>query len=291
METLNALKRRLESTEDLQSVVKSMKALAAASIRQYERAADAVGLWRETVEMGLQIVLRDSHAGRPRELEPTGSQVAAIVVGSDQGMCGQFNDDIAAFAERHLTQDRSGPAVVLAVGERVAARLHNAGLETERRLEVPHSATGITDSVARILVQAEKWRRENGAGRILLFHNRRRSGASYEPERVPLWPLDMTWLQELAQRPWESRSLPMYRMDRGKLTGRLIQQYLFVVVFRALAESLASEQASRLASMQVAEKDIGERLEELTKRHNQQRQQAITAELLDIIASRESLGK
>jgi F-type H+-transporting ATPase subunit gamma len=65
-------------------------------------------------------------------------------------------------------------------------------------------------------------------------------------------------------------------MNRERLLAGLIQQYLFVTVFRALAESAASEQASRLTSMQAAEQDIQERLDKLTQLHNQQRQQAIT---------------
>jgi F-type H+-transporting ATPase subunit gamma len=69
----------------------------------------------------------------------------------------------------------------------------------------------------------------------------------------------------------------------------LIHEYLFVSLCRALAESLASENAGRLASMQSAEKSIEERLNELTGRYYQQRQASITEELLDIIAGFEAL--
>jgi F-type H+-transporting ATPase subunit gamma len=78
-------------------------------------------------------------------------------------------------------------------------------------------------------------------------------------------------------------------MDRERLFSALIHQYLFVSLSQALAESLASEHASRLAAMQHAERHIQERLEELRAQFRQQRQLAITTELLDIVAGFEAL--
>jgi F-type H+-transporting ATPase subunit gamma len=69
----------------------------------------------------------------------------------------------------------------------------------------------------------------------------------------------------------------------------LIREYLFVSLFRAFAESLASENASRLASMQVAERNIEDRLKELSSQFRQSRQSSITSELLDIVAAFEAL--
>jgi F-type H+-transporting ATPase subunit gamma len=79
-------------------------------------------------------------------------------------------------------------------------------------------------------------------------------------------------------------------MDRDQLFSALIRQYLFVSLFRACAESLASENASRLAAMQGAERNIEERLEELQTQFHQQRQMTITEELLDIVAGFEALS-
>jgi len=65
----------------------------------------------------------------------------------------------------------------------------------------------------------------------------------------------------------------------------------FISLFRAFAESLASENASRLASMQGAERNIQEQLSELTMQYHQQRQMSITEELLDIVSGFEALKK
>lgn len=79
-------------------------------------------------------------------------------------------------------------------------------------------------------------------------------------------------------------------MDSGEPTLQaLIREYLFISLFRACAESLASENASRLAAMQRAEKNIDELLEDLNQTFHRQRQTGIDEELFDVIAGYELL--
>jgi F-type H+-transporting ATPase subunit gamma len=78
-------------------------------------------------------------------------------------------------------------------------------------------------------------------------------------------------------------------MEWDTLFAALIREYFFVSLFRAIAESLASENASRLSSMQAAEKNIEERLEKLNTRYHHLRQSSITEELMDVLAGYEVL--
>jgi F-type H+-transporting ATPase subunit gamma len=77
-------------------------------------------------------------------------------------------------------------------------------------------------------------------------------------------------------------------MDRQRLLAAL-RQYLFVSISRACAESLAAENASRLAAMQAAERSMEERHEELLAEFRRRRQDAITAELQDVVSGYEAL--
>jgi F-type H+-transporting ATPase subunit gamma len=72
-------------------------------------------------------------------------------------------------------------------------------------------------------------------------------------------------------------------MDVDQLFSSLVRQYLFFTLYRAFVESLASENASRLMSMQAAEKNIEEHLNDLNAQFHRQRQAAITSELLDVV--------
>jgi len=80
-------------------------------------------------------------------------------------------------------------------------------------------------------------------------------------------------------------------MSDETLLSSLIRQYLFISIFQACAESLASEHASRLLSMQIAEKSIKGRIEDLRAEFRQQRQNSITEELLDVVAGFEVLNR
>ncbi len=81
----------------------------------------------------------------------------------------------------------------------------------------------------------------------------------------------------------------MYRMNEGELFSWLIRQHLTLVLYAALAESLASEHASRLAAMQNAERNIDERRENLLAEYRKKRQETITSELLEVVAGFEAI--
>ncbi len=292
METVESLKRRIESTEDLQSVVKTMKALAAVKIRQFERAAESLEEYHHTVEMGLRAVFQGGAAGQVVTREGSGRVPGGVVFGSDQGMCGQLNDQVVGHAMAHLEGLEADPGkrVVLAVGDRVRARLEERGQPVEAGMVVPGGVQGITPRVRDLLLKITTWQEERGVDRVILFHSEPLSGASYRPRTVELLPLDQAWLEQLHKTPWPTRALPLFRGDPQALFSGLIREYLFVALFRAFAQSLASENASRLASMQGAEKNIDEKLAELQNRFHQQRQMSITEELLDIVAGFEALS-
>ena len=99
------------------------------------------------------------------------------------------------------------------------------------------------------------------------------------------------FFQQLQEEKWPTHMLPTFTMDADRLFSALVRQYLFVSLFRACAESLASENASRLAAMRGAERNIGERIDELTSQFHQTRQMAITEELLDIASGFEALSE
>jgi F-type H+-transporting ATPase subunit gamma len=292
METAESLKRSITVTEELQSVVKTMKALAGVNIRQYERAAHAVADYNRTIEMGLQIALQrlPLHALPPKH-PPAGVQLGAIVFGSDQGMCGQLNDQVVSHASRALEKlaVRRESQALLAVGVRAASQLESLGRTLDGSVQVPSSTAGITAAVEEVLRRIEEWHFQRGIEFVVLFNARPVSGAWYRVRGVRLLPVDREWINSLRAKPWPSKVLPMFTMDETQLFQALIREYMFVSLFRAVAESLASENASRLTSMQVAEHNIEDRLRALTTESRQFRQTSITSELLDIIASFEAL--
>jgi F-type H+-transporting ATPase subunit gamma len=284
------MRRKIAGAGDLQSVVRTMKAVAASSIGQYERSVSALGDYYRAVELGLGVCFRESAA--PLMAEPKGKTVAgaigAVVFGSDQGLVGQFNDVVADYAVKALAS-LPGKPEVWAVGERVHERLADAGLPVMGLFAVPGSVRAITPLVGQILVESEARQRHGEATELHLFYNRLKSGAVYEPISQRLLPLDESWRRNLAALPWPKGSLPEVMGSGTAALRALIREYLFVSLFRACAESLASENASRLAAMQRADKSIDELLEDLNRTFHRLRQDGIDEELFDVVSGFEAL--
>jgi F-type H+-transporting ATPase subunit gamma len=291
MQTIESLRRKIKSTQDLLSVVKTMKALAAVSIRQYQRSVESLIDYNDTVERGLQIVLKAQEeaplAPRPVPIVKAG----AIVFGSDQGLCGQFNAQVVAHAveEMNALGITDEGRYILTVGERVKDHMERSDQQIYDTLPTPSSTAGITPMVQEMVMILQEWHFVLHIQHIFLFYNHYLSGAIFKPHTLRLLPVDRTWLEGLKKRKWESKTLPLFTMEWDALFAALIREYLFVSIYRAFTESLASENASRLAAMQNAEKNIQEHLEEVFADYHRQRQMTITEELLDIVSGYEAM--
>lgn len=298
MPTLEALRHALDVVQDLRSIVRTMKALAAVSIHQYDRAVAALADYDRAVRQGLTVVLRElaTEARANGDLPANGAFGAlaphdrpvtgAIAFGSDHGLCGRFNEVLASRVACDLEKLPANCRRVAAVGARQATALEEQGLLPEHLIYAPGAASAIGQTVRQLLPVLEQWRAA-GVGRVLLFHNRHDGSDSHRPVSLSLLPLDPDALRCEWLRP--GRSLPGYASDRASLLAALLREWFFVELFRACAESMASEHASRLLAMQAAERNIGDRLAELNSAWRQQRQEAITAELLDVVAGFEAM--
>lgn len=290
METLERLGQRLDSFGSLRDIVGTMKTLSAASIHQYEQAVRSLADYRRTVEMGLHIVLRESEPPPVQQLGKD-SRLAAVIFGTDHGLCGRFNEEITQYALQHIDTVPADPKRrILAVGLRAADLLERAGQPATKMLNLPGGANQIGVTIQEILLHIDRWREEPGVDWLYLFHNYPSGRSSYRPAGLHLLPLRLQRFCRLAETAWPSRSLPTFTMDRHALLSSLLRQYFFISLFRACAESQAAEHGSRLAAMQAAEKNLDERIEELTGQYHRARQEAITTELLDVVAGFEAVS-
>jgi len=288
-DTLASLRRKIDGAVKLKSVVRTMKAVAASSIGQYEAAVRSLGDYEHSVELGLSLCFRQNGAMATSPRRRGNEAVGAMVFGSDQGLVGQFNETITEFTKTKLDA-LSGEKKLWVVGERIYGSLADSGFPIAGQFSVPSSVEGITQLVEQLQVALEK-QPAHPETEVYVFHARPTSGALYEPVCQRLLPFDAQWQRNLTKIPWPTKSLPEL-FGPGEATLRaLIREYLFIVLFRACAESLASENASRLAAMQRAEKNIDSLSKELSQGFYRLRQNSIDEELFDVIAGFNSLSR
>jgi F-type H+-transporting ATPase subunit gamma len=291
-DTTASLRRKIGGAGDLQSVVRTMKAVAASSIGQYEASVHALADYYRAVELGLSACFREVRPApviTERKGQSVPGEIGAVVFGSDQGLVGPFNEVVADYATKILAT-LPGKPEVWAVGERVYARLKDAGLPLAGLFAVPNSVNGISPLVGQIQIKSETRRAKGAYARLYVFHNRPQSGALYEAVSQRLLPLDAQWQESLVRVRWPTGNLPEVMWGSTTTLRALLREYLFISLFRACAESLASENASRLAAMQRAEKNINELLDGLNRTFHRQRQSGIDEELFDVVSGFEALS-
>ncbi|WP_020403290.1 F0F1 ATP synthase subunit gamma [Gracilimonas tropica] len=290
MQKLEQLQRKVSSAEELQSITRTMKVMSAVSIRQFEEAVKSLAEYFDTLELGMQIVLRTANVYSIRDLEKERDPgTGVIAVGSGQSLCGPFDEMLTSYILEKTEEMDPAKLQFYVLGERLAGHLKIEKKRIDRIFATPASVDGINDVVLALLNGIEQWQYEAGIGSILVIHNKPLAKKGFTPRTQYLLPLNKAWLDRLTTRKWPTNNIPTFTMDPEELFTALLRQYLFVSLFRAVAESLAAEYASRLAAMQRAETKIEERLEILRAEFLRERQASITEELLDIMAGFEAV--
>lgn len=288
MQTVESLNKKIKTTHDLLSIVKTMKSLAAVNIRQFEGAVRALDEYNRIVNIGWRMLFHKREKILPIH---SNHQTICLVLGSDQGMCGRFNESILELLEQKETDWRRQHAGILywTIGERIRTALTDRNRRIDRHFELPGSLSGIHRQVQQLVQSVESRQRKFGVETLHILYNRTKGGTAFESTCFRMLPLDEMWIKNFADQPLKSRCLPMLGLGWEALFHHLLGQYLFVSFYRALGQSLAGENAARLQSMQAAEKNILEMEENLRQEFRETRQSIITSELLDIVSGFEAI--
>jgi F-type H+-transporting ATPase subunit gamma len=282
--TTDGLARSMAGARDLKAVVRAMKALAASSIGQYENAVGALEDYFRTLELALAAYFGGASV---KTLPPARKAVGVVIFGSDQGLVGRFNEILLDFYLS--TPLPTKPVRVWVIGERMSSLTADARVSSERSILVPTSVNAISGLIGQLLLEIEAALESAGIGAIYLFHNQLRTGSLYAPRVQRLLPLDAEWQRHFATLTWPTCQVPQLIEGNSSILENLVREYLFIVLFRACAESLASENASRLAAMQRADRNIDQILEDLNRRYHRDRQASIDEDLFEVVSAYESL--
>jgi F-type H+-transporting ATPase subunit gamma len=252
---------------------------------------ESLGEYKRTLDLGFQVLLKHKPEGVRLSLPVGFGPIGMVIMGSQQGLAGRFNAEIVSFAmsklERLRVQSRGLHG--LALGDLVKGTRRPDGIEVDHTLSIPSTLDGINDMVQEAPGRIDRWHDALDINLVMFFHHQHLHGPTYEPVMNHLLPLDTEWLDRLQSRKWDSRAIPQFTVEWRELLSALIREHFFLSLYRGAAESLASENASRLASMQAAEKNIEEELDNLTKQYHHLRQDSITAELMDIVGGFEAI--
>lgn len=292
MDSLNSIKKEIKSTNDLLQNVSTMKILAAANIKKYEKIVFNLQKYQSNVNLGLQAILKQhpnilnyiKYTENFYKNENLGESIL-VVIGSNQGLCGRFNDRIVDYFIENIKNEND--KCIITIGDRINMLVEAKKLLINHHLSIPNSTKQINELVYKIFEVIENKLLQNNLKKVLIFYTNYECNnkSSLNLIRKKVLPLETKYFEKLMDKQWLTNKIPYWRIETKKIAADFVQQYIFASISMSITSSMAAEQFSRLTTLQRSEENIKNKIDELTKQYNQTRQTLITSDILDSISS------
>ena len=290
MATMREIRTRLRTVRNIEKITRAMKLVAAARLK---RAQDRVSAARPYAERMEQMMRRLSDAGaqvsHPLLEVREEKNIAVLVITSDRGMCGSYNTNLLRLATQFLRPRDPENVKLLLLGRK--------GQQFFRRTRYPivdaqplGSGATLAFSDVQPVVRTLRTMFESGeVDAVYVIYQRFRSAMTQIPTVLSLLPLKPPDADETAPAETSAGGEMIFEPEPENLLGRLLPRYVDTQVFRAVAESIASEHGARMTSMSAATENAGQMIDSLTLTLNRARQAAITKEIAEIVGGAEAL--
>ncbi len=264
---------RIESVEQLGSVVNAMRGIAAARAQQAHTQVEAVDSYTASIEaaIGRAVALMPSAFRAPSIAQ---ARPAVVVFGAEQGFAGAFSEHVFASLGDDLSE-----YMLFLVGTRGATVLAERGIEPEWHSAMPSHSAGIP-KLADHLSEALYLRIAKGEiVKLDVVFRQRGSGGAPENKRAVLLPLDLARFP----KPKQTGS-PLHNLAPAELLAGLAADYLHAQLCHAALHAFAAENEARMAAMAAAREQVTRQLADLRAKERMVRQEEITAEVIELAA-------
>jgi F-type H+-transporting ATPase subunit gamma len=283
---LRDLVRRIQSVNGTQQITKAMKMVAAAKLRRAQAAISEAKPWAETLSHGLANVAARTEFSQPLLEGHEDERTWVVVVSSDKGLCGSFNTNILRAVEKDLEAER-WPEVELAVVGRKASdyfRRRRWNLVVDERETMSALSPDAGPRLGQRFIEAFT---SGEVDSVWLVYNSFVNMIRQDIIVSRLLPIEPPTVAD--EDVDESQVDYLYEPDARTLLAELLPRHVETQVQRALLDSAAAEQASRMTSMDAATRNAGDMIDALTLLYNRTRQAAITKELIEIVSGAQAL--
>ena len=292
MANLLDIRRRIKSVKNTQQITKAMKMVSAAKLRRaQERAVASRPFATKMAEVLTELA---SHAGEDFHhplLDPRGDErYLLVLVTADKGLAGAFNANLIKAAQSFMREHAGKTVEVLAVGRkgrdffRRRAQLAGeyVGLTGKGRIEHAEAL-----EVARDVLR--RFTEDEGLDKVFIIFNEFRSVISQRVVVEQILPVSRAEVEAPEAGQPQTFIEYVYEQPPAEIFGRLLPRLVETQVYRALLESVASEQGARMTAMDSASKNAGELIQSLTLNMNRIRQASITREIIEIVSGAAAL--
>jgi F-type H+-transporting ATPase subunit gamma len=295
MPNLLDIRRRIKSVKNTQQITKAMKMVSAAKLRRaQDRVVTARPFANKMAEVLGELAKRTDEDFHHPLLDYRGDQrYLLVLITADKGLCGAFNTNLTKAAQAFMRENADKTVEIMAIGRKGRDFFRN------RRAEISSEYIGLTGKgrvefsealeVARAIIK--QYTEDTGIDKVFVVYNEFKSVLSQRVVLEQLLPVARAKQEEPDAKSQQPVNLIdyIYEQSPEEMFGGLLPRLIETQIFRALLESVASEQGARMTAMDSASKNASELIESLTLNMNRIRQAAITNEIIEVVSGAAAL--
>ena len=287
------IRGKIKSVENTRKITKAMEMVAASKMRKAQERMRTARPYSDkiaAITASLSKANPEYRSPYMRDLAKTGKtgNVGFIVVTTDKGLCGGLNTNVLRAVTHKMrdVQAAGGKVSAVAIGNKGFGFLNRAGANVVSHVTQLGDAPNLERLIGPVQVMLQQFV-EGKLDAVHLCFNRFINTMKQEPTVSALLPLTADSLQSAgAKAAAEGKGYAwdyIYEPDAAVVIDELLKRYIEALVYQAVAENMASEQAARMVAMKAATDNAGNLIAELKLIYNKTRQAAITKELSEIV--------
>ena len=295
MPSLDDLKKRIASVKSTQKITKAMKMVAAAKLRKAQEAAEQSRPYADNMKNLMDSISRGFIQTDSSRNLLTGNDedktYLLVLFTSERGLCGGFNSQISKSLKEKIVelQKQNKEVKIICIGKKgydIIKRQYNELIvDTIDLSEIKSVQYGdakeISDKIIKMYFDAE-------FDKCLIFYNKFKSVISQVPTEQQVVPAEIVEQTDNEDKVVDNNFIE-FEPNEKEILEELLPLNFAVQIFKALLESSASEQGSRMSEMDNASRNASDMIDSLTLFYNRSRQAVITKELIEIISGAEAV--
>jgi F-type H+-transporting ATPase subunit gamma len=293
MPNLLDIRRRIKSVKNTQQITKAMKMVSAAKLkRAQDRVVTARPFANKMMEVLGELAKRtDEDFHHPLLDLRADERYVVVLITADKGLCGAFNTNLTKAAQSFIKEHPGKAIEIFAVGRKGRDFFRNRhavmagefiGLTGKGRVDLSE-ALEVARSIMKLYTDDE------GIDKVYLIYNEFKSVLQQRVVLEQLLPVSRAREEEVDPKAAVSLVDYIYEQPPAQMFGQLLPRLVETQVFRAMLESVASEQGARMTAMDSASKNASELIDSLTLNMNRIRQAAITNEIIEVVSGAAAL--
>jgi len=295
MANLRDIRNRITSVNNTQQITKAMKMVAAAKLRKAQnRMIETRPYAGKMKEVVARLVNNSSANNQLLKTPEQTERILLIVVGSDRGLCGGFNNNLFKVVEYKIQNafksfHESGNLDLICIGKKSEAYFK------KRNYSVINSYPGFFDKLnyqdtIAIMQKSIGWFVDGNYDAVHVAYNEFKSVITQHRVVEQVLPLNAEKLSEGIADDFDSGIDYIFEPDSEQILDELLPLHVNLQMWKAVLESNASEQGARMAAMDNATENAKDLERELRLKYNQARQSAITTEISEIVSGAQALS-